>query len=728
MNANYSTDRPINKVDEDLLGRASFSQRLGKAIVEYKGEESLVIGLYGGWGTGKTSVVNMMIDSIDSVSMDDNKPLVVRFSPWNYTDNINLINQFFSCLKIKVGNDKSGKMKEIGDALNDYSGVFELITFVPGISKIAPALIIAFKMGAKMLGKSPDLDGARKKLEEKLIKAGRKIVVVIDDIDRLTNTQIRDIFQLVKQVGDLPNLIYVLVMDRGVVTRALKEVHNYDGDEYLEKIIQIPFEIPVLDKGKLQNIFLGKLNSVASEIGGNIIYDQQYWNKIYENCVYPYICTLRDINRVINVFQFKYALLYQECSFEDMIGLSTLEVMEPKLYKWISNNKESVCGGVLHGLLLDREKAKNYRKYYTDEFVNMGINPERALKSVAAMFPVFAKDINEDFIYAYDNLHNESANIRGQMRVAQEEHYDIYFSLDLKSVSVPRGIINSCINELDEKQLIEVINKINEDGKIAYFLNEMRSLCNNVPYERINMIASILFDLRSSFIGGVPKAIFPISSSFLAEYCVFDLLKRLKTNEERYLFYKNAVERAGKESLGALSNDINRLELAYGRLAGDIEKKENQLISLAQLKELEKDYVNKIQELAYKEGIIGIEDYGLSFYLWECLDKESARKYIKNLFKDVVSTLKFICSLAGHWSGTSGSGWSFNDDNYKDYITDDEVYDTIMQNVQEKIECFTDLELVKLASFVLNYKKDQRIDYATEQRAMQLVKKWKNED
>lgn len=51
---NYSTDRPIEMVEQDLLGRSSFSNQLGKAIYEYNGKDGLVIGLFGKWGTGKT--------------------------------------------------------------------------------------------------------------------------------------------------------------------------------------------------------------------------------------------------------------------------------------------------------------------------------------------------------------------------------------------------------------------------------------------------------------------------------------------------------------------------------------------------------------------------------------------------------------------------------------------------------------------------------------------------
>ena len=57
----YYADKPIENDSEDLLGRASFSKKLGEAIYNYNSKNGLVIGLYGKWGNGKTSVVNMMV-------------------------------------------------------------------------------------------------------------------------------------------------------------------------------------------------------------------------------------------------------------------------------------------------------------------------------------------------------------------------------------------------------------------------------------------------------------------------------------------------------------------------------------------------------------------------------------------------------------------------------------------------------------------------------------------
>ena len=422
---NYCTDRAIESAEEDLLGRSSFSKQLGQAIFEYNGNDSLVIGLFGKWGTGKTSVANMALETVSELSKQDDKaPVIIRFAPWNYSDKDNLITQFFSTLKtnIDLGDNEELKNK-VGKALSDYSGLFAFASLIP---VVGTPLANIFTEKAKNIGdelKKPyDLYTSKNKLEEALIDVDQKIIVLIDDIDRLTNQQIRDIFQLVKQVGDLPKVIYVLAMDRDVVKRALEEVHKYDGNEYLEKIIQIPFEIPELRKSKLHNIFFTKLDEIIKGLSGDITWDQQYFNRIFNNCIEPYLLTLRDVNRVINTFQFRYSMLYEETSFEDMLGITTMEVLNPELYKWIAENKEAVCGGMLHGFTIGRNKPEENKKKYEAEFKSIGLDPEQSIMSVAAMFPVFEKDTGTRFYEITNNT-----NIRKQMRAAQTERFELYF-------------------------------------------------------------------------------------------------------------------------------------------------------------------------------------------------------------------------------------------------------------------------------------------------------------
>ena len=202
---NYSTDRPINKSEEDLLGRAFFSKNLVEEIYKYNVSDGLVIGLFGKWGAGKTSIINMAREEIEKrPKNNENKPIIMDFSPWNYSDKNDLITLFFQSLKRKLGLEGNEKLKkDVGEALSNYVDVLDALSFVP---LVGPGLATWLKAVAKGKGnnlmKTPDLNTEKENLEKKLRDSKQKIIIVIDDIDRLTNPQIRNIFQLIKQVAN----------------------------------------------------------------------------------------------------------------------------------------------------------------------------------------------------------------------------------------------------------------------------------------------------------------------------------------------------------------------------------------------------------------------------------------------------------------------------------------------------------------------------------------------
>jgi len=90
----FQTDQPITKCSEDKLGRVSFAESLAQAILSYKSEECIVLGLFGSWGSGKTSLINMCLEcinkSVDSY-LKKEKPIVIKFNPWNYSGQQQLI-------------------------------------------------------------------------------------------------------------------------------------------------------------------------------------------------------------------------------------------------------------------------------------------------------------------------------------------------------------------------------------------------------------------------------------------------------------------------------------------------------------------------------------------------------------------------------------------------------------------------------------------------------------
>ena len=199
MYMEFDADKPIVKSEEDKLGRKSFSKSLAEAINRYTSKDSLVVGLFGKWGTGKTSIVNMILEDLDNF-------ILVHFSPWNYSSQSDLINIFFNVLRQSLStNNHIQDNQALGETLLQYSKAVKSLSLIPVVGEpISNLLQIMLEMKGESLTKSQSLEEIRRNLENELIKIDKKIIIIIDDIDRLTHQQIRDVFQLVKQVANFP--------------------------------------------------------------------------------------------------------------------------------------------------------------------------------------------------------------------------------------------------------------------------------------------------------------------------------------------------------------------------------------------------------------------------------------------------------------------------------------------------------------------------------------------
>lgn len=713
----FNTDKPIHNSSEDLLGRKSFSKILAEAVDRYKETDSLVIGLFGKWGVGKTSIINMILENL-------NDKIVVHFSPWNYSSHSDLINLFFIELKQSIldsGNVQDEK--SLKKAFLRYKRAIKDVSKNPIVKGLLSALLQKlFWVRLEELWSPPSLEKTRDQLIKELKKTNCKIIVVIDDIDRLTNEQIRDIFQLVKQVANFPNVIYLLSMDREIVCRALHEVQKVDGHEYLDKIIQIPIEIPELRKSKLHDILIQKLDSIVSSLPKKINIDSNYFRQVFQNCVIPYVGTLRDVNKIINTLQFRFEVLFDETSFEDMLALTVLEVSEPKLYRWIASNKDNLCGGFYHGFDSNKDKENYYLEKYNAEFKELGINTERATKFLATIFPVFAKDVQR-YSYGYNSL-SEAKKFK---RVADIDKFDLYFIFDFEEIKIPRKHIDEFMFDIPGEILNERLTSINNEGNMYYFLDELCSMADMIPKNRLNIIAKALLIMQGNYSGRKESPLIPIESEQMAEKTTKVILKRIENENERFEVIEYAVKNVEAKGLGPIAVLMNTIELAYGRLAGENEKKENQIISFEHLLEIEKIFLNRIQNVAKEGSFLEIIDMKIACYLWKSFDENSFREFISEKLTDKIYKLKFLCTLSDEWNGTGGKGWGYSLKDFSEYIWDEDVYNLIKGLNKTELNSFSQIEKIKLASFVLNYEaKDDY--YVNIEAAKALVKEWEEKD
>ena len=92
-------DLPITKNSEDILNRSTFANSLAKTLLQYSFSSSLTIGLYGEWGSGKTSLLNMVLETVES---KDSNTVILRFNPWLCSNSKQLITQFFKQLSAAI--------------------------------------------------------------------------------------------------------------------------------------------------------------------------------------------------------------------------------------------------------------------------------------------------------------------------------------------------------------------------------------------------------------------------------------------------------------------------------------------------------------------------------------------------------------------------------------------------------------------------------------------------
>jgi len=278
-----SADEPIKKSEDDKLNRRSFAESLAKTIVQNSFSSSFSIGLYGKWGSGKTSIVNMVLETVKE---DEPNAIIVRFNPWLCGDPKQLISQFLKQLSAAI-KLKTSVLENVCNLIDQYALAFDVGSILADTNLVAALLSSAGlkfldKLASSRLQKTTgDLQEKKNQIADKLNEDGIKIIVSIDDIDRLSEDEIIAVFQLVRSVADFPNTVYLLTFDYDVVVHALSKVQYGDGKEYLEKIIQVPFEIPTANVERIHRVLFDRLDSIMG-------HDLKHWDKVIWSEVFSY--------------------------------------------------------------------------------------------------------------------------------------------------------------------------------------------------------------------------------------------------------------------------------------------------------------------------------------------------------------------------------------------------------------------------------------------------------
>lgn len=682
----YYSDKPIDSKGDDQLGRYGFAALLAQSLLNLNTQDTFTVGLFGKWGSGKTSIVNMMLNEIDEHQKscpENEKLIVVHFEPWNFSSADQLLSQFFIRLSSEFRSKGDERLSKIGEALETYSDAFDLLSAVPLAGNL---LAFLGKKGAEVAGSKLKKGGDEKdisKQKEFVIKLlqeqSNRILVVIDDIDRLSNEQIRQVFQLVTSVAKFPNTIYLLVFDKDIVVKALEKVQEGSGKDYLEKIIQMPIQIPDIKPAKLRQVLIDRLNVILSRHEG-IGFQQPRWQNLYESCIAPFVDSLRTINRLCNAVQFKLSSIATEVDFTDTVAISALEIQYPEVYEWVKEHKSLLTGGFDLSTIRERNKTqkelkdfytvqikaslqKNTHSTVTDEQVDVMIG------FLSYLFPHFGQKIGE--IHEVYDLNV----FRKNNRISHPEKFDRYFSLDLDEISIRKSEISKAVFEADSEALIKTLLEKEEKGDSYDFLEEIRSLTSDIPEARAKVIVTALLTASSSLDTPSPKNFLSLPASALAEHMVIELLDIINPSN-RFQFISDVISNSSLSVLQTLASIINMLELAYGRLAANgEERKYKKVITLKELIEVESIFVDRVKQVLAEHSLFDFEKWRIVCYLMECFAPDYTETYLETILKEDTNIAKYLSNSVAVWSG-AGTEYEITDA-YKKHLTQERVLQAI---------------------------------------------------
>lgn len=389
MDGRYADDAPITTHTEDRFSRWPFAERIARVIATRADPSSLVVGIYGPWGDGKTSVLNMMEEALRS----EEGVIIVGFNPWYFENEAQLIRAFFDTLSDAIGKRLTTVREDVGKFLSKYG---ELLS-IASLSISGGAVDVNLGAGAAAVGRalsSLELEDLKKRIDALLVESKKRVVVFIDDVDRLERTEIHAILKLIKLAGGFQNTSYVLAFDQEIVSASLGERYGAGGAaagrSFLEKIVQVPLHLPDAEPEDLRSLVFEGVDDVLSTNGIELEHeDIEAFVKHFVDGVLPAIRTPRQAGRFVNAIRFAVPLLNGEAHVVDQLLLEALRTAYPDLYVSIRDNQDTYTGREFAADARDtrtaREAATRIVNAALDKLPSDRREPARNL--VKALFP-----------------------------------------------------------------------------------------------------------------------------------------------------------------------------------------------------------------------------------------------------------------------------------------------------------------------------------------------------
>jgi hypothetical protein len=261
-------DAPIQTAADDLLDGLGVARAIHRFLSTTPPSWSTRIGLFGRWGSGKTSILNLL-----RILAEAHGALVVSFSAWSASGEFGVIAQFYETLTARLRDEQIGlpraqRAKQIAAKASGLGWLWK--GGRTAVEEFAPLPPAAIKAGAAALDKLGAAASAWTKIGQSDLAAivkllqGRRVIVFVDDLDRADPKLVPKTLLAMRELLDWPGFAFVLAFDKRAVAGALAAYSTAFGDDadgFLEKVIDVPFEVPDPSKEHQERFALAAFRS-----------------------------------------------------------------------------------------------------------------------------------------------------------------------------------------------------------------------------------------------------------------------------------------------------------------------------------------------------------------------------------------------------------------------------------------------------------------------------------
>jgi hypothetical protein len=436
--------------------------------------ESAVVALIGPWGSGKTTLLH----AVEKHVRAGNDWYLARYNPWSYTTLATAVEGFFAELKGALPQDALGSERRA--ALGKLGARIAPIGALGGVIGIDAS--DALREIARLVGGDQSPENIRAKAAQELESLDKPVLVLIDDLDRLEPAELLLTFKLVRLLGRLPHVYYLLSYDEATLESVLGRTELVGAErgrarDYLEKMVQVRLDVPPLLSRQRAVLVQQALDAVLARHSVELdetetVRLQQMWAHSLE----PYMTQPRAVKKLFAQLDALWPEVAGEVNFVDFLGMTFLRTFERSAFDLVVDSRDELVGALsLSSTGRDKENLREQWQRWLGSLGDAGVrHPEAVAILLSEMFlPLRSARENMNYGSHY------SEDIARRKGVGSDEFFDRYTQLGNPPGDISEALVARAIDELVE----------DTDGSAVTELEELLATDANPVVRKLSRLA-----------------------------------------------------------------------------------------------------------------------------------------------------------------------------------------------------------------------------------------------